>query len=145
MPEPEHASQEESPPAPPRTEFGRWLDARIAAAHERWTEIARKAGVEPGKPISRQKVGNHLVKSWIDQEMLLEDEVQTDGKRDPAKVALHVAGAFDEQPEEIASEVDDYLRADLAERAKKAGLELPATDEPKAEAEKGDGWELGRE
>lgn len=150
------AAVEAPEPAPPRTDFGAWLETRIGEVHERWSEIARGSGIDPGKPVPRLQVANHLIKAWIDDGSLVEDVLMTGGKRDKHKVAAVLSQAWDGGPDEVKADVDDYLKAELVRRAEAAGVALP--DEPTAEpapvatdaaseAEDGDesGWELGRE
>jgi hypothetical protein len=122
-----------APVAPaPRTEFGQWAEARCAEINGQWAEIARKAGVDPGKPITKHQVGNHLIKTWIASGMLTDDSIQTEGRRDKNKVALHLSAAWEEEPDDVKDEVDQYLQRELTERARAAGVALPgmSDDEP---------------
>lgn len=133
---------------PPSSRLGDWLETRLAEVHAQWSEIARAAAVDPGKPISRQQVANHLVKTWINDGTLTEDAISTGGRRDKHKVAAVLSQAWDGGPDELRSDVEDYLRAELIIRAQAAGITLPGEPEllpspdVPGEREPADTWEL---
>lgn len=143
----------EPAPEPARTEFGQWLDGRLAEVHAQWSEAARAAGADPGKAITRHQVGNHLIKAWVESGMLAEAQIETDGRRDRNKVALAIQAAWNDDPDELRDEVDAYLGRKTAENAAALGVPWPVapvpnearSDEPTTDAAPGAEWDAGRE
>lgn len=146
----------EPPAATPKTDFGQWVELKALEAWGAFRDAAKAAGVDPGKPITRYQVGNHLIGSWIDQGMVQEDEILTDGKRDKNKVALQLSTAWEADAEDVRAEVEDYLREKVRAMAKQAGIAVPGVTDAEATATEpdappdggdvqGDLWEPGRE
>lgn len=119
-PQPEPGPTEE---APAKVEFRPWLEARLAALHEQWCEIAKNDEIDPGKPIPPEQVTNHLISAWITDGTLDEARILgARGTRDKAKARAVLADAWDRDPEGVIREIDEYLKAKLVEQAAAAGL-----------------------
>jgi hypothetical protein len=107
-----------APNGEPATEWGKWISAEVGELND---EVFKLANANPtlaelrdskGRPkvIATQQVVNHVVKLALGSKN--EEEIETDGKRDKAKVVAFMTDMWANDPLWVQDEVRGYL-ADL--------------------------------
>jgi hypothetical protein len=101
-----------------------FIEGELAKATTRLEAACLIAKVERPDLISggRTQVANHLIKKWIADKALDPEDIRTNGKRDPNKIALALNTAWDDEQAEVAAEVVRYVEEKLAEAVKAAGI-----------------------
>src|SRR5262249_20158099 len=116
-------------------DFGAWLQKRIDDVENDWKIECATAKVEykplgaKGKPLSKWQVCNGIVNVWIDRNVFLRSEVETDGKWDQRKAMRPVQGEWDSDAAsqfDVMQDTNQYLDAKRDLGRREAGINLDA-------------------
>jgi hypothetical protein len=132
------------PPAPAaeqpvRGECSAWIQWQIDEVENEWASICAKAKKphvtlgEKGKRLNVWQVINGVVSDWLEDDppLIEPDSVNTDGKRDRAKVLeiIRHQWSADDDGDGLMDDVRQYLREKLETAAKANGINLDAEPE----------------
>jgi hypothetical protein len=132
-------TRSEPPTQTPRGECSAWIQWQIDEVENEWASICAKAKKphaplgEKGKRLNVWQVINGVVSDWLEDDppLIEPDSVNTDGKRDRAKVLeiIRHQWSADDDGDGLMDDVRQYLREKLETAAKANGINLDAEPE----------------
>lgn len=117
-------SRQYSEPVLPPSDLRRWIQDEITKQNDLWRNQCLIDQVDYKPLASSFQVANALISTWIADQVLEEERVLTDGKRDKVKIGDVMREAWSQDAGEFQDDVRAYLKAKLVERAAEAGVEL---------------------
>jgi hypothetical protein len=105
------------PPRQPQSPWGKWISDVVSKYNVQLVALAElnPTNDKLKKKLSVTQVVNHLIKDAIESGDVTKDEIETNGKRDPAKISGIITEAWDTDETDVQNAVNDYIAELLTE------------------------------
>jgi hypothetical protein len=115
--------QETPHPAPSKSAWTSYLQAEIDTINNQW-----KFDYGQAEKLIRSdwQVLRGVLKDWVEHEVITEERLLTDGKRDKAKEVEVFRGRWATHNDDVKAAIGVYLQTELEDRAKAKGINLDA-------------------